>query len=105
MFRQVTAEEIEAAATASNVQWVENHKCGFCQVSVGWIIQREDEAWKVYYDPNCNCVNYRSLPHEVGWQDCADWINLQSKPEGRNVALLAFGLQPEPLPAHEGPTV
>ena len=102
MFQEVTAEQVKTAAIAAGKTFIENHRCGGCNSVVGWILVTMPNGDRdPFYDSNCGCVKYETRPTYAGWQDCADFVNIQTNLEARNNVRERCGLPPEPEPVQE----
>jgi len=70
----VTDDQVRDGVHRLKLDFVANHDCTLCGVAVGWVFDRAtDRAW---FRSACGC-SY-SPDRSVPYQDCADWINLQS---------------------------
>lgn len=70
----ITAQEVKAAMIAANIEWVESHRCCFCNVPVGWKRQGE----QLYYQSSCDCCRWHP-PEPREWDDAARSINMQDR--------------------------
>lgn len=82
----VTAEEVKKSLQDRGVAFLPNHDCGICGVNVGYIINGDD----VMYRSGCGCG--WSPDNPSSFQKIADWVNMQSHPDGaKNVKEIVFG--------------
>ena len=54
--------------------------CSICDTPIGYIV---DGGENVYFDSNCNCVNYWTKPTESSWADMLQTVTMQRTPEIR----------------------
>lgn len=84
---KVTGDEVKAAALAANIKHIPHHDCGICGENVHY---RVDDEGNLFFHSACGCSWSPAQPRP--WQDAADWINMQSKPEWHNKLRVLFGL-------------
>jgi len=89
--KNVTPEEVKAAALVAGITTVDHHDCGGCGVWVKYLIHEE----QLYFDSNCGCSSYKTVPRPCDWDEAAEWINMQSNPESRVSIAKQFGLDLE----------
>jgi hypothetical protein len=92
--RNVTPEEVKAAAIAAGLTHINHHDCGFCGVMVYYSI----EDGNLFFNGACDCVTYCDPPQLRDWSDASDWINMQNDLWKESLARL-FGIDPERLGA------
>ena len=83
---RVTGDEVKAAMIAGNITQVDHHDCGIC----GYMTRYWRQGEQLYFDRGCDCQWGGSEPRS--WDDAANWINMQSKPESNEKLRKAFGL-------------
>lgn len=86
--RNVTAEEVKQACLDKDITSVDHHKCSLCDVMVRYIVLDGE----LYFDSSCGCTSL-GCPEPKPWEDAANWINMQSKPEIKKELALAFGVE------------
>lgn len=85
----ITGEQVREAMIAAGITVVNHHECSICGVPVCYF--RVDD--RLYFDSSCDCAS--STPRQSSWEEAADWINMQSKPEHRAILMRLFGLREE----------
>lgn len=75
--KTITAEDVETAVKEHQIKVWKLRECGFC----GWPLCYFFQDGKVFFDPNCNCVNYQTPLQERTYESVAECFNIQSKPE------------------------
>ena len=84
----VTGEQVKQAMSEKGITVVDHHKCGLCGYMTKYEVINDD----IYFDPGCYCTG--GAGHELcGFQDGADWINMQSNPDVKKKLALEFGIE------------
>jgi hypothetical protein len=66
-----TAEDFQRQVKEKNiVSWVLRH-CSICDAPLAFLFDDDD----VFYDANCDCTTYETLPERRTYQDVADIYN------------------------------
>ena len=86
---KVTGEQVRDAMIAANVTHVDHHDCGGCGAMVFYSRQGD----QLYFNPACDCGGW-SPAEPRGWNDAAEWINMQRAPEWQEKIAARFGLTP-----------
>lgn len=66
-----TAEDFERQVKAKMISSWMLRQCSMCDAPLEFIFDGDD----VYYDSNCDCVTYRTIPEERSYQDIANLYN------------------------------
>ena len=85
----VTALEVCSACLAAGIKEIDHHTCSLCGYMTRYIVHNT----RLYFDAGCDCPTGRSEPRFCEWQDAADWINMQSKPEIASKIAAKFGIK------------
>ncbi len=83
----ITAAQLKAAAFGAGKTRIEHHECTFCHYPCAYLIAGE----VLYFDAGCDC-GISTPPEAREWQSAADWVNMQSTPEGQARVAARFGL-------------
>lgn len=89
----ITGQQIQDAMKSKSITSVIHHDCGCCGAWTEYRVEQGD----LLYDSSCDCG--RSAPRRVGFQDAANWINMQSEDSVKVELMARFGLDlsvPEP---------
>jgi hypothetical protein len=92
--RNVTPEEVKAAAVAAGLTRIDHHDCGGCGVMVYYSVKDGN----LFFNPACDCVTYYTPPQPRDWSDASNYINMQDDLWKGRVAR-SFGIDPERLEA------
>ena len=84
---QVTGDQVREAMVAADIDSVDHHDCGYC----GAMVFYSRSGDRLFFNPGCGCSWSPQQPRE--WSDAADWINMQSTPEVRNMLRAKFGMR------------
>jgi hypothetical protein len=71
---------------AAGIERVEHHDCAICNFKCAYFRQGD----QLYFDPRCYCS--RGSIRVSPWQEAADWINMQSKPDIKERIAAKFGI-------------
>jgi hypothetical protein len=66
-----TAEDFQRQVKEHDIRSWTLRCCSICETALNFIFDGDD----VYYDSNCNCVTFRTIPQERTYQDIADIYN------------------------------
>lgn len=83
----VTGNEVKTAVLAAGLTRIPHHECGICDVMVGYAVRGEE----LYFDSGCGCSGGSNLRH-CGWDDAANWINMQTNEKARADLMARFKL-------------
>ncbi len=89
----LTAAMVRDALTQAGIPRIDHHSCGGCGYMTAYLIAGDQVA----FDAGCDCTR-RSVWEARTFQDLADWINRQSRPEVRRALLERCGLGQEDTP-------
>ena len=87
----ITADEVKEAMMFSNTTTVDHHKCSFC----GWMVKYIREGEHLFFAASCNCTSMPRPARPTGWQNAADWINMQSDDKRKIELMQRFGFSQE----------
>lgn len=85
---KITGEQVKKAMIDNNIDRVDHHDCGGCGAMVYYY--REDEY--LFFNSNCGCSSFRTVPKREDWRDAANWINMQTNEDVRKDLMKRFGL-------------
>lgn len=88
---KVTGEEVREAALAAGITRIEHHNCGLCRAPVFYSIHEG----ALFFNPGCDCS--WSPPEPRSWESAAEWINMQSREDAREMIKQRFGFKAEPV--------
>ncbi len=91
--RNVTGEEVKEAVLIADINHIENHSCSLCGEMTYYFVAGKE----LYFNSACDCSAYSKIapPRPCSWQEVADWINMQSKPESKISIAKQFGMEEE----------
>jgi hypothetical protein len=88
MCRDVTVQELQESCRAKDIWYVNHHECGCCGEWTRYLIDAQ-----VLYDSSCGCSSSRPTPRS--WDEVAEFVNMQSRPEIKKEIALRFGIELE----------
>lgn len=94
MNKNFTDDDVKTAVIAKKITYIPVNDCAICGATVFY---RRD-GMDLYFCGACDCS--WSPPERRGWEELADWINMQTNPKARKIVaeLCGIDLENEPTP-------
>lgn len=81
----VSGEEVKQAVLAAGITHIPHHDCSICHELIGYAVY----DGYLYFESGCGCS--WSPPEPRGWEDAANWINMQTNEDVRKKLMKRFG--------------
>ena len=86
----VTGEQVKQAVEVMGFREINHHDCSLCGYPVRYLVDGETN---LFFDRGCGCVRNPSPPEFIGWDDPAEWINMQGDMKARRTLMERFGFE------------
>lgn len=82
MLEYLTDDRLLTSCVENQISRIPHHQCGICREWVEYQIDRD----RLYFNSNCGCTSIYNPPAPRSWQELADWINMQTDANKRQIA-------------------